>query len=96
MPKIKFSRGNRPDLEVEDGENLMESLTSRGIAVASSCQGEMVCAKCYIQVVDGSYNLSSPSQNERDFMTIKDIPKNCRMACVCKIEGDITIDTPYW
>lgn len=96
MPKIKFSRGNRDDLEVEHGENLMDALTSREVPVASSCQGEMVCAKCYVQVVDGSYNLSSTSQDERDFMEIKDIPKGCRMACTCKVEGDITIDTPYW
>lgn len=96
MPKIKFSKANREDLEVENGETLMQALTSRGVPVASSCSGKLVCAKCYIQVTDGSYNLSMPDQEERDFMEVKGIDKNCRMACACKVEGDITIDTPYW
>lgn len=96
MPKIRFSKGNREDIEVESGENLMEALLKREIPVASSCSGQLVCGKCHIQVTDGSYNLSPPSGNERDFMEIKDVPKGSRMSCACLVEGDITVDTPYW
>lgn len=96
MPKIKFSKANREAIEVPSGSNLMEVLLENNIPVASSCGGELVCAKCYVEVHDGSYNLNLCSQDERDFMEIKDIPKNCRMACKTIVEGDITIDTPYW
>lgn len=87
---------NREELEVENGENLMQALISRGVPVASSCKGELVCGKCYVKVTDGSYNLSSCSSNERDFMEIKAIENGCRMACQCEVEGDIEVDTPYW
>ena len=96
MPKILFSKRNREAIEVASGENLLEALRSRGVPVASSCSGQLVCAKCAIQVNDGSYNLSSLSTNERDFMEIKGIAKGHRMACACSVEGDIEIDTPYW
>lgn len=95
MPKISFDKGRDP-IEVEESSNLMQSLLEHGIAVASSCKGELVCGKCYIKVSEGSYNLSTPSSEERDLMEIKDIPSGHRMACACKVEGDISVDTPYW
>ncbi|MFK8138467.1 MAG: 2Fe-2S iron-sulfur cluster-binding protein [Bdellovibrionales bacterium] len=96
MPKIKFSKRNRDDIEVSSGTNLRQALLDNGIPVASSCSGEMVCAKCWVQVTDGDYNMSPLSQNERDFIEIKGLEKNTRISCVCLIEGDIEIDTPYW
>lgn len=95
MPKISFTKGRDP-IEVPEGAELMQSLLENGLPVASSCKGQLVCGKCYVQVVDGSYNLSSPSQEERDVMDLKDVPSGHRMSCACKIEGDVTIDTPYW
>lgn len=95
MPKISFSKGREP-IEVEAGEKLLDALLSRGVPVASSCSGELVCGKCAIHITKNSYNLSSASQNERDFMEIKGIAKDHRMACACTVEGDVTLDTPYW
>tara|TARA_B100001248_G_scaffold261706_1_gene253767 strand:+ start:7563 stop:7850 length:288 start_codon:yes stop_codon:yes gene_type:complete len=95
MAKISFAKG-RESIEVEAGTNLMQALTKAGVPVASSCKGKLVCGKCYIEVVEGSYNLSSASEEERDFMDLKDIPSGCRMACACQIEGDVCLDTPYW
>jgi len=95
MPKISFNNG-RDSIEVEEGSNLMQSLMAKGIPVASSCKGKLVCGKCYVEVLDGSFNLSPVSDEERDFMEIKDIPANCRMSCSCKVNGDICLDTPYW
>ena len=95
MPKISFTKGREP-IEVAEGANLMQALTENGIPVASSCKGQLVCGKCYVEVSDGTYNLSTATDSERDFMQIKDVPGGCRMSCSCTVEGDVCIDTPYW
>ncbi len=95
MPKISFSK-DRPSIEVQNGENLMQALLRHNIPVASSCNGKLVCGKCHIKVVSESYNLSRQSQEEREFKEIKSIDSSERMACVCLVEGDVCLDTPYW
>lgn len=95
MPKIHFAKG-RDSIVVEKGSNLMESLLEQGVPVASSCKGQMICAKCVVQVTANSYNLSTASMEERDIMDIKGIEPGQRLACSCTVEGDISIDTPYW
>lgn len=95
MPKIHFVK-ERETIEVEKGSNLMQSLLEKGVPVASSCKGQTVCAKCVVEVVKNSYNLSVAGQEERDVMDIKGIAANHRLSCSCTVEDDVTIDTPYW
>ncbi len=95
MPKVSFAK-NSKIIEVEAGSNLMQALVDNGIPVASSCKGQLVCGKCAIEVVDNSFHLSRPSEDERDMAEIKELKPNQRFACACQIEGDITVDAPYW
>ncbi|MCB0349478.1 MAG: hypothetical protein KDD37_11630 [Bdellovibrionales bacterium] len=95
MPKISFVKG-RPAVEVEEGANLMKALLKNQVPVASSCKGQLICGKCVLTIADGGHNLSAITPDERDLMEIKDVPSGHRCACNASVEGDITVDAPYW
>lgn len=78
------------------GANLMKSLLDAGIPVASSCNGDGVCAKCKVVIVDGVNNLSSETDIEIFLKQKFAIPHNFRISCQVQVNGDITIDATYW
>lgn len=95
MPLIRFVKAY-PEIQVERGALLMPSLLQAGLPVASSCNGDGVCAKCRVNVVEGSENLSSPNIIEQGLRDRLKIPKEQRISCQTQVLGDIRIDTSYW
>ena len=95
MPKISFVKG-RPPVEVEQGANLMQALKAHQVPVASSCKGQLICGKCVLKICDGAANLSPVTPDEDNLMEVKDVPPGHRCACNTTVEGDITVDAPYW
>jgi ferredoxin, 2Fe-2S len=95
MPMIRFAKGREP-LEVDSGAVLMKSLLAAGLPVASSCQGDGVCGKCRIQILEGFENLSKPNAVETVLRDRLRVPKDQRISCQTRVMGDILIDTSYW
>ena len=95
MAVISFDKP-RPAITVPDGSNLMRSLQSNGIPVASSCDGDGVCVKCRMKVVAGNENLSPETEFEKDLRDIHDIPNGERISCQTTVNGDVTVDASYW
>jgi 2Fe-2S ferredoxin len=101
MAKIRFLK-NKPEIDVESGANLMQSLLSAGRPVASSCYGKGICSKCRVKVISGAENLSRPNALEK--LTRTNLSKTSsalsedeRLSCQCRlINNDVTIDTGYW
>jgi len=96
MPIISFSKVNRASLQVDPGENLMQTLLKAGVPVASSCHGDGICAKCRLQVVKGFENLSAPNDTELFLREKFKLNKDQRISCQSFINGDIEIDASYW
>jgi 2Fe-2S ferredoxin len=95
LPKIRFLKNERI-LEVAQGANLMSALLGAGIPVASSCDGEGVCAKCRMQVLAGHENLSRPSELEEFLMERYELKAGVRISCQCEVQGDVKIHATYW
>ena len=95
MPLIKFVK-KWPELNVEQGANLMKSLLLAGMPVASSCHGDGVCSKCRIQILSGMENLSPINVTEEVLRDRLKVPKDVRISCQTQVLGDITVDTSYW
>ncbi len=95
MPKIEFAK-NRPPLEVPVGVNLMRALQNADIPVASSCDGDGVCVKCRLQILEGAKNLSPETELEEHLREMHDIPKNERVSCQTQVLGDVKINASYW
>lgn len=94
MVTIRFL--NRPSIDVEGGSNLMKALLDGGVPVASSCGGDGVCRKCVLKIVKGAENLPVPNELEEHLIDRDSLTKNQRISCQVVVNGDITVDTPYW
>lgn len=95
MPKINFKK-NFPAFEVREGANLMKSLLTARRPVASSCDGDGICAKCRVRILQGADNLSPASYFELERLEMNKVPEGHRLSCQCKVLGDVTVDTDYW
>ena len=87
---------NRPSIQVEPGTQLMKALLENGVPVASSCGGDGVCRKCVLKIVDGGENLPAPDELEAHLIERDSLSKNQRVSCQVVVNGDITVDAPYW
>ncbi len=74
----------------------MKSLLGNSVPVASSCNGDGVCAKCRIQIVQGMENLNSPNETEMFLKEKFQLKKDQRISCQVSVHGDIEIDATYW
>lgn len=95
MPKIKFIKA-KPEIEVLAGANLMQSLLAAGVPVASSCNGDGVCSKCRVKIIEGQKNLSVINDTEMILMDQNSLGKEFRISCQAEVLGDVTVDTSYW
>jgi len=82
MAELKFTNCNEK-VELEDGSPIAQACEEAGIPFACT---EGVCGTCIFEVVDGGEQLSSPTQQEIDFLGEEGTKKE-RMACQCKING---------
>ena len=96
MPLISFKKNIHVPVEVPSQTNLMTALLEAGLPVASSCDGDGVCAKCKIAIIEGAENLTSENATELFLRETNKIPKDVRISCQTQILGDITVDASYW
>jgi 2Fe-2S ferredoxin len=96
MPRISFKKNNHAPIEVAAGANLMQTLLQADLPVASSCDGDGVCAKCKIIIIEGVENLSAENETEIFLKESNNIPKPMRISCQTEVHGDIVIDATYW
>lgn len=95
MPLISIPKLQK-SFEVEHGANLMDSLMRAGLPVASSCDGDGVCAKCRIRIVDGMPNLSAKNETEIFLIEQNSYALDFRISCQTQVLGDISVDATYW
>lgn len=95
MPTISFTK-HKKNIIVDIGANLMDSIMSQNIPVASSCGGDGVCAKCKLEILSGAQNLSKETELELFLKERNEIPHNYRISCQTQVLGDVTVDTKYW
>lgn len=93
---IKFTKSHRVPVMADLGTNLMSVLLENGVPVASSCNGDGVCAKCRIQIKSGAENLSQPNETELHLQDRESLKAGTRFSCQALVMGEIEIDTPYW
>ena len=95
MPRIKIPSRSL-HFDVPQGANLMQSLRAQGLPVASSCGGEGVCTHCRVEVLEGSHNLSQKTAAETQWESKGRLQGSERLSCQAKVQGAITVTTPYW
>lgn len=79
MAKLIFKESGE-EVELADGSPIAEACEEAGVPFACT---EGVCGTCVIEVVDGMENLSSFTEEEKDFLGALDKE---RLACQCRIK----------
>jgi ferredoxin len=86
MGKLIFDH-NGEEIELPDGERIAEACEEAGVPFACT---EGVCGTCVIEVIEGAENLSSPTQEEEDFLGAGSCGE--RLACQCRLRsGNVKI-----
>lgn len=85
---VKFLPHNK-EIEISDGETLIQAAMNAGVHVNASCGGEGVCGKCRVIVEKGNVQngISEKLSNE-------DVEKGYRLACTSQPDSDLVVRIP--
>jgi ferredoxin len=77
---------NDEEFDIEDGENIVETIEEAGVPIGCS---NGVCGTCEIEVLEGMENLSPITQEENDL----GMEGSKRLGCQCVIlQGSVKLD----
>ncbi|NMM65409.1 DUF4445 domain-containing protein [Clostridium sp. P21] len=88
MAKIKFVPYNK-EIEVQQGENLLEAARKAEIFIDAPCNGNSVCGKCKVKIVEGNVNAEKNRHISDDEWN-----EGYVLACSSSVIGDITVEIP--
>ena len=79
-------------LHSQGGETLYDILASSGSRIDAPCGGMHLCGKCKIRIVEPSP--APPFPEEIKLLSEAELSSGVRLACMCHISGDMTIELP--
>jgi len=89
--KIHIHPGKRI-LSAEKGDNLAKLLSITDSLFSQPCGGMGLCGKCSVEITDGP--LPEPQDIETSFLSPEKLKNGYRLACLYRIEGDVSIRIP--
>lgn len=79
------------------GVNLWVLLRRFGIPVGASCSGVGVCGKCAVRNLSADPNsLSGKSEFESQTLSRQGLSDDLRLACLCRVQDNLTVTADYW
>lgn len=79
--------GMQYELEVEEGENMLEAAIDREIELDYSCLNGS-CDSCLVRILAGANNITPPTQAERDMLG-DEVENGFRLSCQVKVNGPV-------
>jgi uncharacterized 2Fe-2S/4Fe-4S cluster protein (DUF4445 family) len=83
---VRFS-SNTKVIEASEGENLFHILVRNGIRLNNFCGGSRICGQCKV-ILNEELDISD---DEKYFLTDKEIKNNVRLACFVEIDRDLEV-----
>jgi|APGre2960657505_1045072.scaffolds.fasta_scaffold145312_2 2Fe-2S ferredoxin len=90
MPKVTIKTDNKT-IEVTQGYAMIDLCEDHDTSILFGCR-DGACGACMIRVLEGVENLSPIRDDERDFLETMAAEPNERLACQCKVLGDVKIE----
>jgi ferredoxin len=90
MPKVHITTDNLT-LDVKDGYALIDMCEEHDTSILFGCR-DGACGACMVKVVKGAENVSPIQDDEKDFLETMAAEPNERLACQCKVYGDVTLE----
>ena len=79
-------------ITAQENELLADKIQEAGINLSLYCHKKGLCGKCFVEIVEGEL----PSLKEEEVFLVKQkkLNKNYRLACMYKIQGDLSLEIP--
>lgn len=90
MPKVTITTDDL-SLDVRDDYPLIEMCEDHETSILFGCR-DGACGACMIRVKEGAENLSKMEEDEKDFLETMAAEDDERLACQCKVKGDVVIE----
>ncbi len=94
MVRITFNSGDF--IDVPEGTNHMSAIIIAQKPIGNSCSAIGICAKCFVNVLEGMENLSKPNPIERNLLAREKLGAQTRISCQAKVYGPVRVTTSYW
>lgn len=90
MPKITVTTDDLT-IDVKDGYALIDMCEEHDTSILFGCR-DGACGACMVKVVEGADKLSPMQDDEKDFLETMAAEKDERLACQCKVHGDVVLE----
>ena len=90
MPKVRITTDDLT-LEVKDNYALIDMCEDQDTSILFGCR-DGACGACMVKVLEGRENLSKMEESEQDFLETMAAEDDERLACQCRVLGDVTLE----
>ena len=90
MPKVTITTDNKT-IEVPQNYAMIDMCEDHDTSILFGCR-DGACGACMIRVLEGAEHLSAMKDDERDFLETMAAEPNERLACQCKVLGDVKVE----
>jgi ferredoxin len=90
MPKVHITTDNLT-IDVVNDFKLIDMCETHDTSILFGCR-DGACGACMVRVLEGAENLSSMQDDERDFLETMAAEPNERLACQCRVRGDVKLE----
>ena len=90
MPKVKITTDDLT-IDVREDYPLIDMCEEYDTSILFGCR-DGACGACMVRILDGSENLSPMQDDEKDFLETMAAEPDERLACQCKVRGDVTLE----
>lgn len=93
MPRVTFvaADGERRDIDVEEGQTILEIAHRNGIDLEGACEGALACSTCHVIVDPAFYDrLGEPSEDEEDMLDLAfGLTHTSRLGCQITVTREL-------
>ncbi|WP_186644882.1 2Fe-2S iron-sulfur cluster-binding protein [Fluviispira vulneris] len=90
MP-ILTVKTDKKNINIEHGAAIIDVCETEETSILFGCR-DGACGACMIRVLENPENLSPMEEHERDFLETMAAREDERLACQCKVLGDVTVE----
>ena len=89
MPKVNITTDDL-SIDVDEGFALIDMCEDHDTSILFGCR-DGACGACMVEVIEGQENLSKMGDDEKDFLETMAAEPSERLACQCKVYGDVKL-----
>lgn len=90
MPKVTITTDDLT-IDVKDNYPLIDMCEDHDTSILFGCR-DGACGACMIRVKEGAEHISKMEDDERDFLETMAAEDDERLACQCRVSGNIVIE----